>query len=110
MINFAVPKQGSGLLTAVMVNVAQSVRAPDCGSGGRGFESRLSPGQWNPRKGISFLLTLLIFLPGFLLVDVVSEKSEGGQQLFGSHKSLQGLCGHGKALIKYNVGWVTHFP
>ncbi len=26
-----------------MVIVAQSVRAPDCGSGGRGFESRLSP-------------------------------------------------------------------
>ena len=26
-----------------MVRVAQLVRAPDCGSGGRGFESRLSP-------------------------------------------------------------------
>jgi hypothetical protein len=26
-----------------MVRVAQVVRAPDCGSGGRGFESRLSP-------------------------------------------------------------------
>ena len=26
-----------------MVNVAQLVRAPDCGSGGRGFESHLSP-------------------------------------------------------------------
>lgn len=25
------------------VIVAQLVRAPDCGSGGRGFESRLSP-------------------------------------------------------------------
>ena len=26
-----------------MVIVAQLVRAPDCGSGGRGFEPRLSP-------------------------------------------------------------------
>lgn len=26
-----------------MVRVAQLVRAPDCGSGGRGFDSRLSP-------------------------------------------------------------------
>lgn len=26
-----------------MVNVAQLVRASDCGSGGRGFESHLSP-------------------------------------------------------------------
>ena len=26
-----------------MVGVAQSVRAPDCGSGGCGFDSRLSP-------------------------------------------------------------------
>ena len=27
----------------LVVRVAQLVRAPDCGSGGRGFESRLSP-------------------------------------------------------------------
>jgi hypothetical protein len=33
----------------VMVKVAQSVRAPDCGSGGRGFESRLSP-FWRTRS------------------------------------------------------------
>ena len=26
-----------------MVNVVQLVRTPDCDSGGRGFESRLSP-------------------------------------------------------------------
>jgi hypothetical protein len=30
-------------LQSLMVIVAQLVRAPDCGSGGRGFESRLSP-------------------------------------------------------------------
>lgn len=33
-----------------MVNVAQLVRAPDCGSGGRGFESRLSP-KTAPKAG-----------------------------------------------------------
>ena len=31
------------LFRSVMVGVAQLVRAPDCGSGGRGFESPLSP-------------------------------------------------------------------
>ena len=30
-------------LRAQMVVVAQLVRAPDCGSGGRGFESHLPP-------------------------------------------------------------------
>jgi hypothetical protein len=30
-------------LVDVMVIVAQQVRAPDCGSGGRGFEPRLLP-------------------------------------------------------------------
>ncbi len=33
------------------MNVAQLVRAPDCGSGGRGFESRLSPNA-KPQKGL----------------------------------------------------------
>ena len=32
-------------LPAQMVVVAQLVRAPDCGSGGRGFESHLPPLQ-----------------------------------------------------------------
>ena len=31
-----------------MVNVAQLVRALDCGSRGRGFESHLSPGRLKP--------------------------------------------------------------
>lgn len=31
------------LLTLKMEIVAQLVRAPDCGSGGRGFETHLSP-------------------------------------------------------------------
>ncbi len=36
-----------------MVNVAQSVRALDCGSKGRGFESHLSP---NKKTGL-FLMS-----------------------------------------------------
>jgi hypothetical protein len=32
----------------VLVIVAQLVRAPDCGSGGRGFNSRLSPLRRGP--------------------------------------------------------------
>lgn len=35
-----------------MVIVAQLVRAPDCGSGGRGFEPRLSPTQ-SPSSNVS---------------------------------------------------------
>jgi hypothetical protein len=31
-----------------MVIVAQLVRAPDCGSGGRGFETLLSPSPFGP--------------------------------------------------------------
>jgi hypothetical protein len=37
-----------------MVNVAQSVRASDCGSEGRGFEPHLSPKQKLPQKGSFF--------------------------------------------------------
>ncbi len=37
----------------VMVIVAQLVRAPDCGSGGRGFKSRLSPKKIYKSFGIN---------------------------------------------------------
>ena len=42
-----------------MVSVAQLVRAPDCGSGGRGFESHHSPN--NNKKGAEapFLLFVI---------------------------------------------------
>ncbi len=33
----------------IMVVVAQLVRAPDCGSGGRGFEPHLPPSDLNPK-------------------------------------------------------------
>ena len=36
-----------------MVKVAQLVRAPDCGSGGRGFESPLSP-FFSENEGVTF--------------------------------------------------------
>ena len=47
-----------------MVNVAQLVRALDCGSKGRGFESHLSPSfsvkqEGHPSKEMSFL----VFMP-----------------------------------------------
>ena len=43
-----------------MVSVAQLVRAPDCGSGGRGFESHHSPNKII-KKGLSapFLLFVI---------------------------------------------------
>lgn len=62
---FAVPK---------MVIVAQLVRAPDCGSGGRGFESRLSPFF----KAIGFgSLFLFDYLP-----RVISKQFYGVQVFF----------------------------
>ena len=38
-----------------MVDVAQLVRAPDCGSGGRGFEPHLPP------RNLSFAIAELFF-------------------------------------------------
>ena len=37
------PPVSTGYLVPFMVGVAQLVRAPDCGSGGRGFETRHPP-------------------------------------------------------------------
>ena len=50
-----------------MVNLAQLVRATDCGSVGRGFETHISPVR--PSAGFiadGFLLSILCFLVGFL--------------------------------------------
>lgn len=38
--------------------VAQLVRAPDCGSGGRGFETRLSPQVFKGRFSSTFFCFL----------------------------------------------------
>ncbi len=46
-------KTFKGLHGVIMVIVAQLVRAPDCGSGGRGFESRLSPEAYKVQKRLS---------------------------------------------------------
>jgi len=47
--------------------VAQLVRAPDCGSGGRGFETRLSPFKKAIRKGGFFVLdTFELTMPSLL--------------------------------------------
>ena len=42
------------------MKVAQLVRAPDCGSGGRGFESPLSPFSRLNRSFYSYALTDII--------------------------------------------------
>ena len=39
-----------------MVGVVQLVRAPDCGSGGRGFEPHLPPRSLQPEKGCRLFL------------------------------------------------------
>ena len=46
-------------LRSQMVNVAQLVRAPDCGSGGRRFKPGLSPMKMLPRSGSIFFLSIL---------------------------------------------------
>ncbi len=45
-----------------MVDVAQSVRASDCGSEGRGFETHLPPQK--PRTGAFFIATRINVLIG----------------------------------------------
>src|SRR5262249_29186955 len=45
-------------IQAAVVGVAQSVRAPDCGSGGCGFKSRLSP--LSRTSSCGFFLALIL--------------------------------------------------
>lgn len=54
---FAESKNVCTFAASKMVNVAQSVRASDCGSEGRGFEPHLSPKQKLPQKGSFFCST-----------------------------------------------------
>ena len=52
-----------------MVIVAQLVRAPDCGSGGRGFEPRLSPFKSiSLRDAFFFTYTVLLDLSAVYFV------------------------------------------
>ena len=41
-----------------MVVVAQSVRAPDCGSGGRGFDSHRSPRKSGLMAGLFYFMAV----------------------------------------------------
>ena len=43
-----------------MVDIAQLVRAPDCGSGGRGFESHYSPTFYEEGTSINILVPFLL--------------------------------------------------
>ena len=50
MSEVGVPDEGiasaADVIKFIVVGVAQLVRAPDCGSGGRGFESHHPPQDW----------------------------------------------------------------
>ena len=63
-----------------MVIVAQLVRALDCGSKGRGFESRLSPLS---KKRLSFLTVFFI-----IKCPLPASFSANNQPCFFSHESL----------------------
>jgi ankyrin repeat protein len=65
-----------------MVIVAQLVRAPDCGSGGRGFESHQSPnkGQSNFALAFFFIPQPSIFLSENDLLSVIRELFESIEQ------------------------------
>ncbi len=58
-----------------MVIVAQLVRAPDCGSGGRGFEPRLSPNKPHPDslEGVFNFSTMKKIMFLFLFTMVTAE-------------------------------------
>lgn len=57
-----------------MVIVAQLVRAPDCGSGGHGFEPRLSPfkqrSAFGYAKGTFLFIHISIFAVERLLISI----------------------------------------
>ena len=56
--------------SSYMVGVVQLVRAPDCGSGGRGFEPHLPP-QERDRIGLSLFLS-----PTFHTLSEIVPKKE----------------------------------
>ena len=46
-----------------MVGIVQLVRAPDCGSGGRGFEPHLPPAKERLKSLSFFVLQNILFCP-----------------------------------------------
>jgi hypothetical protein len=66
-----------------MVVVAQLVRAPDCGSGGRGFESHHPP----KKKGAYSSFFILIVFANFFLI-VLLEKTLGYNWLLDAFRLL----------------------
>ncbi len=52
--------------------VAQLVRAPDCGSGGRGFETRLSPQVLKVDENRPFFLSFLCILESNIIYFEIS--------------------------------------
>ncbi len=61
-----------------MVIVAQLVRAPDCGSGGRGFEPRLSP-LFQPRFIGAFFLEFFKMYSQILIFALTYLKIYGNR-------------------------------
>ena len=45
-----------------MVDVVQLARTPDCGSGGRGFESHLSPQKNQTYMGLFFIVKIFLWI------------------------------------------------
>ncbi len=82
-----------------MVVVAQLVRAPDCGSGGRGFESHLPPITLKDlAQARSFLFVQICWQLANIRIGA-NKKSDGNRQYF----KVMRLTTQGIALAKLKV-------
>ena len=82
-----------------MVIVAQLVRAPDCGSGGRGFEPRLSPFK----KALSVMTGLFCSKASAVLAYLLSVNQGDWLNLSLSYEMYTTLEKSNVSLISFNV-------
>ena len=70
-----------------MVGVVQLVRAPDCGSGGRGFEPHLPPRR--ETKTVSLFLFPTLSIPSILRFQEVAKIAKQGYQANGIERLIR---------------------
>ena len=70
-----------------MVGVVQLVRAPDCGSGGRGFEPHLPPRR--ETKTVSLFLFHTLSIPSILRFQEVAKIAKQGYQANGIERIIR---------------------
>ena len=84
------------------MRVAQLVRAPDCGSGGWGFKSPLSPWRKWPQVNDLRLLSFHEFwLPYSILAEPIIVPADGQVYRFGADAADAGAAFAGRSGVVY---------